>query len=116
MFRTEEPRTYKTDPRSLCPFSRDLRNPTATQHFIAIIEHGGLARSDGALRLEKFDRSGGLGVRFHARCGAGMIVANLHVPFYRVARRQRSNPIHFAHAKAAAEKLPVFSHHDAILR
>ena len=95
---------------------KDLGNPSPPHHLITIIEHGGLARRNGALRLVEFHQGLAMLMGFHARGGAGMVVANLHVRIHRVARRQRANPIHIAHPEAAAEKVAVLSHHHAILR
>src|SRR5579862_5479556 len=95
--------------------SSDLGNPAAAHYFIPIVKHRGLTRRYRALRLRKLDKGVILCARLDASGSAGMIVANLHLRIDGIAGSQRPNPVYIPNEKAAAEELPVVSHHDAIL-
>jgi hypothetical protein len=122
--------------RKIAVLTHDVRNPATAEYLFPVIKHGCLAWRYSPLGLVEFGDSfddlaldlGSLAVlpggapntslwldcRFHARRGAGMIMADLHVAFDDLAIPEGANPVDVAYYKLAMEKFSIGAHDYAI--
>jgi len=69
-------------------------DPTATENDVTVVNHGSLARSDGALRLVEVDFDAvWLGSGVQSRHGGQVLVANLHFSARRGGEYMRRTPL-----------------------
>src|SRR6266704_560658 len=94
--------------------SEGLHDEAAAEDRLALVQHHGLARGHGTLRLPEEDPEAIVVERLHARLGTGVRRANPGDRLEGRSRRRDRDPVGAGREEGRAVLLPLFPDHDAV--